>query len=30
VLKGGEDPEVEPEDPTVDQMADRATKKALK
>ena len=31
VLKGGEDPELDdPEDPTVDQMADRATKAALK
>lgn len=31
VLKGGEDPKLDdPEDPTVDQMADRATKAALK
>jgi len=30
VLAGGSDPEVEPEDKTVDQMADRATANALK
>lgn len=30
VFKGGEEPAQEPEDKTVDQMADRATKNALK
>ena len=30
VFKGGEEPQAEPEDKTVDKMANRATAKALK